>query len=291
MTRRVNKIIELLEKKQPVYYITTWELSFKKGIQMAKTWADYIRINFEHGPFDILALREFMLGLMKGGPTKSGHLTPAIVVELPIDGINETAVRTNSWMIKQILAQGVHGLLLCHAETPEAVKAFVESVRYPFHKIGVGETLGEGRRGYGGQELAAQVWGVSPEEYLKKADVWPLNPNGEIILGIKIENKRALKNAEVSTRVPGICFAEWGPGDMGMSFGYPDNHDPPYPIEMLEARARVKAACEAANIYFLNQVSEDDIIEMINEGVMFCKPTSEKVAEIGRKYTKRSIPW
>jgi 4-hydroxy-2-oxoheptanedioate aldolase len=69
-------------------------------------------------------------------------------------------VRANAWMLKQTLATGVHGLLLCHAEAPAAVKAFVEAARYPFHPASEG--LGVGRRGSGGQEPAAAIWGVSP---------------------------------------------------------------------------------------------------------------------------------
>ena len=111
-------------------------------------------------------------------------------------------MRANAWMVKQVLARGVHGILLCHAETPGAVKVFVESARYPFHTIGVGEGLDVGRRGAGGQGNAAAIWGISTEEYMKRADVWPLNPEGEIFLGLKIENKRALNNAEATVRVP-----------------------------------------------------------------------------------------
>jgi 4-hydroxy-2-oxoheptanedioate aldolase len=231
-----------------------------------------------------------MRGLVDGGPTRSGHRTPAIIVTLPTDGTDEHVMRANAWMVKQVLARGVHGILLCHAETPGAVKVFVESARYPFHTIGVGNGLDVGRRGSGGQGHAAAIWGLSVQEYLERADVWPLNPKGEIMLGLKIENQRALANAETSVSVPGISFAEWGPGDMGMSFGYMDNHDPPYPPEMLNARTRVKAACDAANVAFLNGVRPDNVIEMIDEGVRVCS-ANQAAAEIGRKHTQRNMPW
>jgi 4-hydroxy-2-oxoheptanedioate aldolase len=41
------------------------------------------------------------------------------------------------------------------------------------------------------------------------------------MLGLKTENRRALANAEPSAKVPGVAFAEWGPGDMGMSLVAP----------------------------------------------------------------------
>jgi 4-hydroxy-2-oxoheptanedioate aldolase len=41
-----------------------------------------------------------------------------------VDGVDEATVRANAWMFYQVLATGVHGILLCHADTPGAVRAF-----------------------------------------------------------------------------------------------------------------------------------------------------------------------
>jgi 4-hydroxy-2-oxoheptanedioate aldolase len=287
---RINRAIELLEQGQPVYYTGAPSLSYEGGLEAAQTWADYLIVEMEHGLFNLPALDAFMKGLVAGGPTRSGHRTPPVIVTLPTDGTDEAVMRANAWMVKQVLARGVHGILLCHAETPEAVRAFVESARYPFQTIGVGAALGVGRRGAGGQGEAASVWGVSGEEYLRKADVWPLNPEGELMLGLKIENRRALANAEASARVPGIAFAEWGPGDMSMSFGHLFHHDPPYPPEMDAARRTVLNACKAAGIAFLNMVRTQDVVQMIEEGVRI-GGGSKEVAEIGRRYTGRTMPW
>src|SRR5438477_6268706 len=244
---RVNRAIELLEQKQPIYYTGAEDRGFEGGKKAANTWADYITYEMEHGPFDVADLADFMRGLAAAGPVRSGHRTPTVVVTLPMNGATAEIVNANAWMIKQVLATGVHGILLCHAETPGAVKAFVEHCRYPFNRIGVGAGLDEGYRGGGGQASAAEIWGVPTRDYLDLADPWPLNPKGELFLGLKIENKRALANAEKTAAVPGIAFAEWGPGDMGMSLGFPDNHDEPFPPEMVAARARVLAACKANN--------------------------------------------
>ncbi|MDE0181012.1 MAG: aldolase/citrate lyase family protein [Caldilineaceae bacterium] len=301
---RINRAIELLEAEQPIYYSgVRGSLNYRSGTVHRDTWADYLIVEFEHGAFDPVGLGEFMRGLVDAGPTRSGHRTPAVICTLPTDGTDENVMRANAWMVKQVLARGVHGILLCHVESPAAVKVFVESARYPFQTIGVsdsanganesgkGETaLGQGRRGAGGQSMAATIWGLTPQEYVHRADVWPLNPDGELLLGLKIENRRALANAEASTSVPGIAFAEWGPGDMGMSLGHADAHDPPYPPDMAAARARVKGACDAAGIFFLNSVRPHDVRELIDEGVMIGSAT-EEAARVGRKYTKRTMPW
>ncbi len=296
MPSRINKAIELLEQDQPIYYVGSHfgeELSYEAGKRMAKTYADYINVGMEHGSFDMAGLDQFLLGLVDGGPTNSGHRTPAVMVELPVDGGSEEIIRANAWQIRQILARGVHGLLLCHAETPGAVKAFVESCRYPFKTIGVGSNLGVGRRGSGGQGSAAEIWGVSPDEYLDKADPWPLDPNGEIMLGLKIENRRALENVEVTTRIPGIAFAEWGQSDMHMSFGYGKAHPEPRPPEVQAARDRVFAACKGAGLRFLEGFTADTAAQKIDEGNRICGvggPEGEATAAAGRAYTKRTMP-
>ncbi len=287
--KRINRAIELLGQGQPIYY-TYAHGGYEEGKKMAQTWADYLNYDMEHDPYDVSKLADFMQGLVDGGPTKSGHRTPAVIVVLPVGGISEDAIKANYWMVKQVLATGVHGILLVHARSPEAAREFVKAVRYPFHKQAVGNGLEEGLRGAGGQDNAARIWGVPVEEYLRKADPWPLNSEGELLLGLKIEDRHAVLNAESTTKVPGIGFAEWGPGDMGMSHGYPTWHHAPYPKEMIAARARVMKACKDANIAFLNTVRPDDVIKMIEEGVMIGSGTQE-TAEKGRRHTKRQMPW
>jgi len=129
---RINRAIELFEQGQPVYYDTAGVGGYENGKKYAQTAGDYINYEMEHGSFDFTALREFMRGLADGGPTKSGHRTPAVIVTLPILGLDETSLRANYWVIHQTLAAGVHGILLCHARSPEAAKLMVEAARYPF---------------------------------------------------------------------------------------------------------------------------------------------------------------
>lgn len=282
----VNRAVELLKRGQPIYYGGAGELSYEKGAEASGRWEDYLVVEMEHGLFDLSRLKAFMAGLVDGGPAPTGHLTPCIIVTLPTNGTSEAVMRANAWMVKQLLALGVHGLLLCHAETPGAVRAFVEAARYPFHTRGVGDGLEVGQRGSGGQGFAAGTWGLAVPDYVQKADVWPLNPEGELMLGLKIENQRALANVDKSLAVPGIAFAEWGPGDMGMSFGYPDRHDPPYPPEMIAARTAVLKACKTNGVAFLDGVKPENVTDRIDEGVMV-SGCSREAAETGKRHTGR----
>ena len=292
MPNRINKVVELLGAGQPVYFVgshTGNELTYEAGKRLAKTWADFINIGMEHGAFDMAGLDQFMRGLIDGGPTNSGHRTPAVIVEAPVEGSSAEVVRANAWQFRQILARGVHGIFLTHAESPDAVRTFVEACRYPFHNEGVGKGLGEGRRGGGSEQTAAPVWGLSVDEYMEKADVWPLNPDGELILGAKMENRRAASNAEAIADVPGISLAEWGSGDMVVSFGYRLSERIPVPPEAAEARDRVIAACKRSGIAYLDGATPETIKEKIDNGVLI-GGSSEEAARIGREHTGRTMP-
>ncbi len=283
--QRINKAIELLKQDQPIYYTQVNGGGYDEGQQLAHTWADYITYNLEHSPFNMTDLRAFMQGLVDGGPTKSGHRTPAVIAVLPFGGVNEAVMWSNYWMVEQVLGSGVHGVLLVHARSPEAVKVLVQAARYP-HAPPAKE-IGEGLRGSGGQGFAARIWGVSSAEYQRLADPWPLNPEGELFIGLKIEDRYALANAEASTAVPGVGFAEWGPGDMSLSF----NVSRGMPQVLVDARARVFAATKQAGIPFLNQVNENSVEEMIDEGVRIGAGAGREVADQGRRYTQRQMPW
>ncbi len=292
MTTRLNRAIELLSQDQPIYYTgghTGHVLTYEQGKHDAHTWADYINVGMEHGAFNMAGLDEYMRGLIDGGPTKSGHRMPTVIVESPVEGINEEIVRFNAWQFRQILARGVHGILLCQAESAGAVRAFVESCRYPINRIGVGEGLGEGRRGVGSEPTTTAVWGVSRDEYLAKAEPWPLNPDGELLLGLKIESAAAIPHIEEILSVPGIGFAEMGPGDLSMSLGYLHRPDP-LPQEMEAVRQRVRDACLKNGIAFLETATVRDIGERIDEGSRVIAGGRQEVALAGRAYTKRTMP-
>ena len=320
---RLNRAIELLEQDQPIYYVgghTGHVLTFEQGKKDTRTWADYINVGMEHGSFDMAGLAEYMRGLVEGGPTNSGHRTPTVIVEAPVNGTDEANIRFNAWQFRQILGRGVHGILLCQAESAGAVRAFVESCRYPHQAAGVdpslpspvermrGASKGDGRsesslrgadgrpllgvgtRGRGSEPTAAAIWGVSTDEYLERCDPWPLNPRGELLLGIKLESPEGVANCEEILAVPGIGFAEMGPGDLGLSLGYVTVPRDPYPPEMREARERIFAACRKYGIAFLEGATPETIARKIDEGVRVISGHREDTAKVGREHSRRTMP-
>ena len=314
MPSRINGAIELLQQDQAIYYTghhTGHVLTHAQGWEDAQTWADYINIGMEHGAFDVAGLAEYMRGLVDGGPTRSGRRTPAVIVEAPVNGTDEANVRYNAWQFRQILGRGVHGVLLCQAESPDAVRAFVESCRYPHHRAGVDLALpspvdrmrgaaqakpgrgrlGVGTRGRGSEQSAAPVWGINEEEYFRRCDPWPLNPEGELLLGVKIESPEGVARCEEIIAVPGIGFAEMGPGDLGLSLlGRTALQLAPYPSEMQEARDRVFAACRANGVAFLEACTPDTIAARLDEGVRVIAGGREDTARAGRAHQPRAMP-
>jgi 4-hydroxy-2-oxoheptanedioate aldolase len=309
---RINRAIELLAEGQAIYYVgahTGHVLTRTQGLEDARTWADYINVGMEHGAFDMTGLGEYIAGLVEGGPTRSGHRTPAVVVEAPVNGIDEANVRHNAWQFRQILGRGVHGILLCQAETAGAARAFVESCRYP-HNLqgvdpalpsplqrlrgerisGVPDGLGTGMRGRGSEATAAPIWGISEAEYRERCDPWPLNPRGELLLGVKLESPEGVARCEEILATPGIGFAELGPGDLSLALGYREMPRDNYPPEMREARERVFAACSRNGVAFLEIGTPANILAKLDEGVRVIAGHSEEAARIGRTHQKRTMP-
>jgi 4-hydroxy-2-oxoheptanedioate aldolase len=313
MATRVNRAIELLQQNQAIYYDGPHSghvLTYEQGLRDAGTWADYMNVGMEHGCFDMTGLAEYMRGMVEAGATRSGHRTPTVIVEAPVNGTDEANVRFNAWQFRQILGRGVHGILLCQAETVDAVRAFVEACRYPHNLAGVDRALpspeermhgasrpaavegmlGIGTRGRGSEGTAAPVWGISGDEYMARCDPWPLNPDGELLLGVKLESPEGIANADAICAVPGLGFAEMGPGDLSLSLGSVKMMRDPYPPVMQAAREKVFAACQRNGIAFLEGCSPGNIAARLDEGVRVIAGHSEETARIGRAYQRRSMP-
>lgn len=113
------------------------------------------------------------------------------------------------------------------------------------------------------------------------------------MLGLKVEDREGVAVAEPLTDVAGLAFAELGPGDMGMSYGYTDAHDPPYPSELDEARKTVKAAYDKAGLAFLsswhdpNKTEEDNVRFLFDWAVTVISCQDEETKRIGLRLRPR----
>jgi 4-hydroxy-2-oxoheptanedioate aldolase len=308
--RRVNKAIELWEDGQPIYY-AHWGVGpgidpYAQGVNMARTHLDALNVEMEHGALDFSALREFMRGLVDGGPTPSGHRTPSVFVETCIIGLDEAYMRANSWVIQQLLDCGVHGIHMCHARNTKAIQVATQmAMRYPFDRPGIPKLPMRGLRG-SAAGYAAQIWGVDLFKYNHLADLWPLNPKGELIFGVKIEDTIADTQAAGTIALPGIAMAEWGPGDHSYwldGLSIMDDNSYLGDItrlaslpELVKVGENVRQLCKKNNVRFLHISPSNDpanpffVNKQIDEGVMVFESNDEPSSITGREHSKRKMP-
>ena len=315
MPARINQAIDLLEQDQPIYYAgghTGHVLTYEQGRADAQTWADYINVGMEHGAFDMAGPAAYMRGLVDGGPTESGHRTPAVIVEAPVNGTDEANVRFNAWQFRQILAAGCTASCSARrrppapcapsssrAATRTSWRASIPSLPSPLERLRGAPVEAPARR----RPAAARAWahagaarrtprrrsGASRQPRVHGAcDPWPLNPRGELLLGVKLESPEGVANCEEILAVPGLGFAEIGPGDLGLSLGYTALPRDPYPPEMQEARERIFAACRAERHRLPRGRTPETIAARIDEGVRVVAGHSEETARAGRAHQQRA---
>ena len=70
--KRINRCIELLEQGEYLYYTGAGPLTYENGKKQAKTWADFLMVDYEHSPFDVVGLRAFMQGWWMAVPQIRG---------------------------------------------------------------------------------------------------------------------------------------------------------------------------------------------------------------------------
>ena len=110
------------------------------------------------------------------------------------------------------------------------------------------------------------------------------------MLGVKLESPEGIARCEEILAVPGLVFAELGPGDLGLALGYRTVPRDPYPLEMREARECVFSACRKNRVAFLETAAPENIVAKLDEGVRVIAGHREETAIIGRAHQKRTMP-
>jgi 4-hydroxy-2-oxoheptanedioate aldolase len=146
---------------------------------------------------------EYMRAIIAAGGTARNH---PFVAKIPIVKDNPEAARLR---IYEQLNAGQMGLSMQRVESPEEVRQVVSAMR--FRSRG-------GTRPDEGIELAAAYWGLTPAQYREKADVWPINPNGELVIRVIIESLEGLKNVRAIAAEPGVGGLTVGVGTLGGVF-------------------------------------------------------------------------
>ena len=176
---------------------------------------------------------------------------------------------SNQWCAKQVLDIGAYGVVWPHISTAEEAYNAVAACRYPRRKTGDAYEP-QGQRG-DSPAAAARYWGVTPQEYYPRADVWPLNPLGEILVVIMCEDIRAIDNLpQILREVPGIGVVLIGEGDLSQDMGYPRQYEHP---EVAAAIDEALAICKEAGVPCGHpHVDSNNVETLVEKGFRWLMP-------------------
>ena len=207
---RLNNVIRALEAGQ--HALTCFApAEIGSAIAMSASKFDACVFEMEHNPWDGRLLRDCLQYMLNRAQiAKAASLVPPVtpMVRMPVNGVEMA-----QWHAKQALDMGCYGIVFPHISTVEEAANAVGACRYPKMK---NASLYEpaGIRG-DGPTAAARYWGLGQQEYYQKADVWPLNPQGEIFCILQIEDTKGVENLDdMLKNVPGIGAILIGEGDL-----------------------------------------------------------------------------
>src|SRR5215470_6873787 len=265
---RLNNVIRALESGKPAF-TTFCQADPETAIALSTTKYDGVVYEMEHNPWDIRALRDSLQYMLNRGQiAKSGSVAPTVtpMVRIPPNGAEKAQFHA-----KQVLDLGAYGIIWPHISTVDQAYNAVAACRYPRLKD---KPLYEpaGIRG-DGPTAAVRYWGLTQQEYYDRADVWPLNPKGEIFCILMIEDTEGIKNLrEMLKEVPGIGAILIGEGDLSQELGYPRQYEHKV---VLEAMAEIVRTCKEANVVVGHpHVEAGNAERIIGEGYRFlmCAP-------------------
>ena len=240
-TGHLNTIIRAWDQGRPAFAAFA-HADPQTAIELSTAPYDGIIFEMEHNPFDVQSLQDALQYLLNRQQIfGAGSLAPAVtpIVRVPANGVER-----NQSFAKQALDRGVYGVVWPHIGDADQAYNAVSSCRYARPKSAASYEPA-GVRG-DGPASACRYWGLTQQEYYAKADVWPLDPNGELLVCIMCESVRGLTNLDdILERVPGIGCVLIGEGDLSQELGFPRQYDHPH---VKEAMDHVLATCKKHNV-------------------------------------------
>jgi 2-keto-3-deoxy-L-rhamnonate aldolase RhmA len=226
---------------------------------------------------------ELMRGLSMGGILlKSPSPRFSHAVQVKTHKISEDIAKATSNIGRQ-LNLGVTGIMFVEAEGADEVKAGLAAMRFRSKGGARSDDVGG----------APAVWGMSEKEYKEQADLWPLDPNGELVNWTIIESKEGLAHAREIAAVKGIGVLWPGAGTLRGLFSttQPDGSRKLDEAAWEHAIQTVLAACKEFNVPCGYPATPTDIELRLKQGfsvfVMNWGDPGFKAVEIGKKAAGR----
>ena len=261
----------------------------KTPAQLAKEAVDFAGSDFifdgsMEGNFDTAApqFQELMNGLSAANiliKSPQPRLSKAVVVKMNEIAGNAKAVEN----IGRQLNMGVTGIMFVSVESAEEAQTGINAMRFKSKGGTRSENVGN----------APAFWGMSEKEYKEKADLWPLNPNGELVNWTIIESKAGLEKVREIAAVKGIGVLWPGAGTLRGLFStqQPDGTRKLDEAAWEASIQKVLAACKEFNVACGYPASANDIELRMKQGfsvfVMNWGDAGFKAVDIGRKAAGR----
>ncbi len=257
----LNPAVEKLARGEAIIGTQTDDMSLQNCHSLARLDFDYAYVDMEHGPLNLDGLAYCVAAMVdKAAILKKGNAQPkvALFARFPPYGRD---LESNDWIVKQALDMGLMGVIFNGVENKEQMTRLIRFMRYPQQKTSKYQQP-PGLRGYApGNAIFA--WGVSAAEYERHADVWPINPEGDLLAIPMIETLEGLKNVDEIAAVPGVGAIFIGAGgDLHQYLGVAQ--DAP---EVEQARQTILAACKAHNVACgITALTKAEVDKRLKEG-------------------------
>src|SRR5437870_10548334 len=281
---RLNGVIRALEQGKTAF-VGFGSVDNETATALAASNLDGVAFEMEHAPMSAPALRDALQSMLdRRQILDSGTLAPKVT---PMVRIPPNGGEMNQWVAKQVLDIGVFGIIFPHVSTVEEAWNAVSACRYPlltdsplYNPPGI--------RG-DAPARAARYWGLTQQEYYSRADVWPLAPQGEILVVIQCEDTRAIDNLpRMLKEVPGIGVVLIGEGDMSQELGHPRDYDHPVVADAINSILKI---CKEHNVPGGHPHPDGKNIErLVSSGYRFLMPSAARsfaVLDQGRKLAGR----
>lgn len=253
----LNPVVEALTQGRHVFGVSTSDLSLQNATSLAgNPNLDYVYLDMEHNPLRFEEMKHFLAfitagdkaGIIKRG---TGQVRPAVFARFPPAGREET-----QWIIKHALDIGLTGILSNNVETREQAENVVRTIRPSPRR----DAKLAGPRGMRGT-VSCGFW-ASPANCRTHADLWPLNPDGDLIFWPMIETMEGVRNADAIAQVPGVSgFYLGAAGDLSSDLGVDSSHP-----DVDAAMEKILSVCKVRDIPCGGTVSAEDVAEKIKGG-------------------------
>jgi 2-keto-3-deoxy-L-rhamnonate aldolase RhmA len=182
---------------------------------LAYTKADFIfdgsmEHDFDRGHTSFVEFMQAIAGAGSVARAPHPHLHHPVAVKMAKIGADAELARTR---IGKQLDLGVSTIVLVDVESADEVRTALSAMRYKANGGTRVESVGS----------APAVWGLDEKGYRAKADVWPLNRQGELTAWAIIESKEGLAKAREIAAVPGIAALFPGAGTLRGVFSTVDS--------------------------------------------------------------------